>query len=117
MYKKRIRTFLKLCEEYRDICNQDIRQYMQNKIEYLGLKKDSNSEHKTQDKIDTIIRAKRCQTVTQLKSFLGVVNYYGRVIHNLADKLNPLHRLLKKEEKFQWDQEQQSVFDGVKKEF
>lgn len=55
---------------------------MQNQIEYLGFKIDCNSIHMPQNKVDSIVNAKQLQTVTPVKFFLGIVNYYGGFIDN-----------------------------------
>ena len=36
------------------------------------------------------------ENVTQVKSFSGMLNYYHRHSSNLADTLEPLHKLLRK---------------------
>uniref|UniRef100_A0A3B1K3V1 Reverse transcriptase/retrotransposon-derived protein RNase H-like domain-containing protein n=1 Tax=Astyanax mexicanus TaxID=7994 RepID=A0A3B1K3V1_ASTMX len=40
--------------------------------------------------------------VSQLRSFLGMLNYYGRFIPDLGHLLKPLNELLNKERKWQW---------------
>jgi hypothetical protein len=39
---------------------------------------------KSQDKIDAILKVKKPENVTQLRSFLGLVQYYGKFLQNLA---------------------------------
>ena len=50
----------------------------------------------------------------QLKSFLGLLNYYGKFIPNLSTLLAPLHRLLRKQSTWTWGSEQQGAFDRVR---
>ena len=66
----------------------------------------------------------RPQTVTQLRSFLGVCNYYHIYIPNYAHLVGPLQELLKvgKQEgnrgsrvKVDWQQVHQQNFDDLKK--
>ncbi len=52
--------------------------------------------------------------VSQLKSFLGMINYYGKFLPDLSTVLSPLHRLLQKECKWTWGEQQQKAFDEVK---
>ena len=54
------------------------------------------------------------QNVSQLKSFLGLLNYYGKFIPKLSTLLTPLHRLLQKKSTWTWGPEQQGAFDRVK---
>ena len=53
-------------------------------------------------------------SLMQLKSFLGLLNYYGKFIPNLSTLLAPLHRLLHKQSTWTWGSEQQGTFDRVK---
>ena len=52
--------------------------------------------------------------VTQLRSFLGVVNYYSKFLPNLSTMLAPLYRLLKKQTQWIWDAEQDKAFHEAK---
>jgi hypothetical protein len=47
---------------------------------YCGHIIDRDELHKTPDKIQAITNAPKPENVTQLKSFLGLVNYYGKIV-------------------------------------
>ena len=49
-----------------------------------------------------------------MKSFIGLVNYYGKFLPDLSTVLSPLYRLLRKEDKWCWGKEQQTAFEKVK---
>ena len=51
---------------------------------------------------------------TQLKSFLGMVNYYHQHLKNMSIILEPLHGLLRKDVKWYWDTKKQKAFDNIK---
>ena len=70
----------------------------------------------TDDKIRAIRDAPVPQNVTQLRSFLGMVNYYGKFLENVSSKLSPLYRLLHKKSSWKWGSEETRVFDLVKKQ-
>ncbi len=40
--------------------------------------------------------------LSQLRAFLGLVNYYYRFLSDLSSRLSPLHRLLQKRTKLVW---------------
>ncbi|CEP06857.1 hypothetical protein [Parasitella parasitica] len=50
-----------------------------------------------------------------LRSFLGLTNYYHKFIPNYAIIAEPLHRLLKKKEQFIWGTQQQEAFETLKR--
>ena len=52
--------------------------------------------------------------VQQLRSFLGLVNYYGKFLPHLASTLAPLYQLLKKKEQWNWGPPQKQAFKEAK---
>ena len=52
--------------------------------------------------------------ITQLRAFLGMVNYYHRFLPNLSHKLAPLHQLLQKGVKWEWTEDCMQAFQDVK---
>ena len=50
----------------------------------------------------------------ELRSFLGLVNYYGRFIPNLATVARPLNMLLRKNCQWKWSGDQAQAFDRLK---
>ena len=52
--------------------------------------------------------------MTELKSFLGMVQYYQKFLSNLATTLAPLHRLLKKNVHWAWTSKEDNAFQRVK---
>lgn len=85
-------------------------------VEYCGYKIDRNGIHKTKSKIEAILDAPRPTNVSEVRSFLGLINYYGRFFENLSDLLEPLHNLIRKNTTFKWTEECEKSFSAVKKE-
>ena len=52
--------------------------------------------------------------MSQLKSFLGLLNYYHKFLPNHSLNLAPLHRLLQNHTPWEWGSAQQKVFDDAK---
>ena len=84
------------------------------RIEYLGYAIDEKGLHPMDEKIAAIRGALSPTNVTELHSFLGIVNYYSRFLLNLATKLTPLYHLLHKKAKWTWTEEQEDVFKLAK---
>jgi hypothetical protein len=53
-------------------------------------------------------------TAKQLKIFRGIISYYRRFIPNCSKIASPLHRLLKNDGKFEWDEAQEHAFQYLK---
>lgn len=62
--------------------------------ESAGHDVDQNGLHSTADKVAAIKLVQKPGYVTQLKAFLGLVNFYSKFLPNLATVLEPLHNLL-----------------------
>ena len=52
--------------------------------------------------------------VTELRSFLGLANYYRRSVSGYSAKVAPLTELLKKNCPWVWRKECQGAFEGLK---
>ena len=84
-------------------------------MEYLGHIFDSTGIHPSPDKVQAIQKAPASTNITELRAFLGLINYYDKFLPNLSSTLSPLHLLLRKGTKWNWTQSQQVAFDKVKK--
>ena len=69
-------------------------------VKYLGYKVSAKGLQPTADKIEAVQSAPPPQDVSQIKSFIGLVNYYGKFLPDLSNVLAPLYKLLHKETKW-----------------
>lgn len=54
-------------------------------------------------------------SVTELRSFLGLANYYQQFVEGFSKQANPLPELLKKDVKWSWTPKCQDAFEDLKK--
>ena len=54
--------------------------------------------------------------MTQLQSFLGLVNYYGKFLPQLSNTLAPLYSLLQKNTRWTWSAAQEEAFEEAKRQ-
>ena len=66
------------------------------------------------DKIEAIQNMPLPHDQEELRSFLGIVNYYDRFLPGLATKCAPLHELLHKDKKWYWSRKHTNVVDQIK---
>ena len=85
--------------------------FMAEAVIYLGHKIHSEGLHTTTDKVDAVVNAPEPQ---QLRSFLGVVNYYRKSLPNLSTVLRPLNSLLQKRTSWRWTEECKRAFKMAK---
>ena len=86
---------------------------MQPEVEFLGFTIDSSGLHTSTKKVEAILQAPT-ENVTQLRSFLGLVNYYGRFLKNMSTQLQPLNNLLRKDIPWTWTKNCEKAFEQVK---
>ena len=70
--------------------------FMVPSVEYLGHRISKEGLQPADDKVRAILEAPQPTNVSELKAFLGLVNYYRKFMQNLAAVLAPLYTLLKK---------------------
>ena len=59
----------------------------------------------------------RSKMVKNIQKFLGLANYYRQFMKDFSRIAKPLHRLVRKNEKWNWEGEQEKVFEELKQVF
>ncbi|KAJ8035286.1 hypothetical protein HOLleu_22460 [Holothuria leucospilota] len=63
---------------------------MKSSVAYLGqIKVDGDGLPTTQNKIDDLLNAPNPSYISELQSYLGLLNYYGKFLPNLSALLHP----------------------------
>lgn len=68
-------------------------EFLKDSVEYLGYQI-AKVLHPTDSKVKAIVNVPAPTNVSGLRSFLGLLNYYGKFLENLSTLLHPLHQLL-----------------------
>jgi len=82
--------------EYRVKINFDKCQFFRSSVVFLGHMIDKHGVHPTVDKMEAILNAPQPKDISQLKSFLGLINYYQSYIPMSSTILASLYNLTKK---------------------
>jgi len=84
-------------------------------VRYLGHTLSSEGIRPLESKVEAIQKAiKKPRDVSELKSFLGMINFYGKFIPNLSSELHPLYALLGHSTTWVWDQKCDNAFKFAK---
>ena len=70
-------------------------EFFKEKITFCGHDIDRHGLHKSPQKVEAVLKAPRPSNVAELRSFLGLVNYYNRFLPNLSTVVHPLNQLSK----------------------
>ena len=76
--------------------------YLKPSVNYLGLIVNAEGVHTSDEKIRAVIEVPQPRNVKELRSFLGMMNYYRKFIPNLATVLKPLTSLLQLSTRWHW---------------
>ena len=90
--------------------------FMTNSVNYLGYIVDAEGLHTAPDKIDAIRNAPRPENLHQLRSFLGLVNYYGKFLPLLSTTTHPLNQLMQANQKWKWSEDCEIAFTKLKEQ-
>ena len=89
-------------------------EFMRSSVNYLGHKIDADGLHPLSDKIEAIAKAPAPSSVQELRSYLGILTYYGKFLPNLSTTLHPLYELLKKDVPWSWGSAESKAFAASK---
>lgn len=89
-------------------------EFFKESVTYLGYRIDKHGLHADEKKIEAIVSAPVPKDVSQLKSFLGLVNFYAKFCYNISDILKPMYELLKKDVKWSWSEQCEIGFNKIK---
>ncbi|CAC5420629.1 unnamed protein product [Mytilus coruscus] len=84
--------------------------FMAEEVVYLGFKINKQEIYPVESKVEAIDKAPSPTKATELKAYLGMLNYYNRFLPNLSHLLKLLHVLLQKDTKWSWEKEQEKAF-------
>ncbi|GBG59559.1 hypothetical protein CBR_g49819 [Chara braunii] len=90
-------------------------EWAKTQVLYLGHVLDEDGIKPEDSKIAAIRDWPTLRTLTELRSFLGLANYYRKFVRNFSTIVAPLRRLLKKEAIWQWYKDCTSALKKLKR--
>ena len=87
------------------------------KVNFLGVVMGQGKIEMEEDKVVGVLNWPIPKTVRDVRKFLGLANYYRRFVKDFAKLARPLNNLMRKEEKWRWEEEQQKAFEQLKTVF
>ena len=84
------------------------------KIRYVGRKIDSRGIHPLPENVAAIQHMATPTNISELRSFLGAINFYGNFIVYLQQHCAPFHDLLRNNTKWSWTPQHDVIFKKLK---
>ena len=114
-HNKNLRNYLLRCREKGIKINLKKCQFLTKEVSYMGHLLTNSGLKPNSEKVRAIVEFPIPCDLYHLRRFLGMVKYLSRFDHTLTTKCEPLNRLTRKNQLFQWAEVQQKAFDDIKK--
>ncbi|XP_053667902.1 uncharacterized protein K02A2.6-like [Anopheles marshallii] len=110
-----LRAVLAKLREYGFKIRPEKCKFLQKQIKYLGHILDREGQRPDPAKIEAIVNMPTPKNPSEVRSFLGAMNYYGKFVPQMRNLRYPLDDLLKKDGHWQWSPECQQAFETFKR--
>lgn len=90
-------------------------EFAKEEINLLGYRVGKDGIRADPEKVRAIEELDPPSSVTHVRSFLGMANYYRQCIPNFAEVAAPLVQLTKKNNRFKWEEEEAEAFQKLKR--
>jgi len=84
-------------------------------VQFLGHVISSHGIAVDSSKVETMLKWERPQTVTEVRSFLGLAGYYRRFVEEFSKMVSPLTQLTRKDQPFSWIDKCEECFEEMKR--
>jgi len=89
-------------------------EFFKEKIIFCGHGIDSHGLQKSPERVKAVLKAPRPCNVAEMRSFLGLVNYFNKFLPNLSTVVHPLNQLLENNRQWKWTEQCDKAFHDVK---
>ena len=117
IHEQHVKIVLSRLQQHKLYAKLEKCQFEVDTIDFVGYTISPKGVSMDKSKIKTILDWKPPQNIHDIQVFLGFCNFYRRFINNFAKISAPLTRLLRKNQKFQWDSMAQQSFETLKTMF
>ena len=116
VHDQRLIKVLERLQEKGLTLNPDKCEFRIPKITFMGYLVSETGIGPTEEKVKAVVNAREPETASEVRSFLGLVNFCSRFIPDLATTAEPLRKLTRASTPFVWGEKQKSSFQELKGE-
>lgn len=96
------------------VLNREKCKFRITEFEFLGYRINAKGILPSVTKQNAVATFRRPSNSSEVRSFLGLANYMGKFVPNLATIDEPLRNLMRKGSKFHWGEKEEEVFNEIK---
>ena len=111
--KRLVSVFRKLADAGLTL-NRDKCKFRLSHLEFMGHLLTDQGVGPLPSRVEAIVNAREPTCASEVRSFLGLVNFSAKFIPNLAVVAEPLRKLCRQNARFEWKQEQKKAFAELK---
>lgn len=112
--ERNVIVVLERLKKYNVKVNLEKCMFNKTEVEFLGFRLSKEGIKPSSSKIKAIQEAPTPTNLTQLRSYLGLLNYYNKFIPMSSELLKPLYNLERKDVQFQWTNDCKEAFEKSK---
>jgi hypothetical protein len=113
-HDKKIRDVFRRLQNHNLKLQPDKFEFLRKEVNFLGHKISEYGVEPDARKIEVIKNFPKQKTARQLKSFLGLAGYYRTFVPQVSKIAAPLNKLLEKDVKYTWAENQEIAFQTLK---
>ena len=109
-----VKKVLKICKENGLTIRRSKCEFMKEVVHFLGYKLSKEGLQPLTEKVKAVKDFPEPKDKNHLRSYLGLINYYGKFVKNMSGTLKPLYDLLKSNQPFVWGSKEKQAFVSSK---
>ncbi|GJR96476.1 putative nucleotidyltransferase, ribonuclease H [Tanacetum coccineum] len=113
-HEEHLRTVLQILRQEKLYAKFSKCEFWLSRVAFLGHIVSSEGITMDPAKVEAITKWPRPTSVTEVRSFLGLAGYYRRFVDGFSRLALPLTKLMRKGEKFVWNDEREKSFEELK---
>ena len=113
-HNTKLRQFLQRCRERGVKLNKKKLKLLRKEIPYMGHLVTANGLKRDPEKVEAVRNMPKPDNVKAVRRFCGFVNYLAKFLPCLAEVLEAIQQLTRKEVPWQWKYEHDAAFEKVK---
>ena len=113
-HDERLEKLLERLQQRGLTLNREKCKFRMAQLEFMGYFLSTCGIGPTESKVEAVLNAREPESVAEVRSFMGLVNFSAKFIPDLATVCEPLRQLTRKGISFKWGKKQQEAFKALK---